>query len=111
MGWAGSDDLCRALLQAVSGFGRRLGDAAVSMFAPAPAVQLVIIIPTALSLAVVPGCGARPGLLRLTLGGLAQGCRLASSPSAMPMRSWCGSGRGHNPDLRHGDGSVAPPRG
>jgi uncharacterized protein len=76
--WAGlaATTFVAALLQAVSGFGFAvLATPLFLMFlAPAPAVQLVIIITTALSLVVVPGLwrAVAPGLLlRLTLGSLA----------------------------------------
>jgi uncharacterized membrane protein YfcA len=65
-----------ALLQAISGFGFAvLATPLLLLFVePAEAVQLVIIVTTALSLVVVPGLwrAVAPGLLlRLTLGSLA----------------------------------------
>ena len=76
--WAGlaATTFVAALLQAVSGFGFAvLATPLFLMFlAPAPAVQLVIIITTASSLVVLPGLWRAVAprlLLRLTLGSLA----------------------------------------
>ena len=77
-GWAGlgATTFAAALLQAVSGFGFAL--LAVPLYLllvePAQAVQLAIILATALSLTVVPGLRRSVApvlLLRLTLGSLA----------------------------------------
>jgi hypothetical protein len=83
-----------ALLYAVSGFGFAVVAAPLFLLFldPARAIQLVIIISTALSIAVVRGLLAAIApwlLLRLALGSLV-GCRSDSSPSVMPIRSWCG---------------------
>jgi len=78
LAWAGLavTTLVAAILQAASGFGFAVLAAPLFLLfvAPAEAIQLIIIIATALSLAVLPGMAraiARPLLLRLALGGLA----------------------------------------
>jgi uncharacterized protein len=77
-GWAGlaGTTFAAALLQAVSGFGFAV--LAIPLYlllvTPAQAVQLAIILSTALSFAVVPGLGriiAPALLLRLSAGSLA----------------------------------------
>ena len=83
-----------ALLYAVTGFGFAVLAAPLFLLFtdPAPAIQLVIIISTVLSIVVLRGLlpAIAPWLLlRLALG-VSLGCRSASSPSVMPIRLWCG---------------------
>jgi len=83
-----------ALLYAISGFGFAVLAAPLFLLFldPARAIQLVIIISTALSIVVVPGCcgQSRRGCCCAWRSAILSGCRSDSSPSAMPIRSWCG---------------------
>ena len=95
--WAGlaATTFVAALLYTMSGFGFALLAAPLYlMFVdPTSAIQLVIIISTALSVVVVPGLRRAVApwlLLRLVRRAASPGCRWASSPSGSPIRSWCG---------------------
>jgi hypothetical protein len=92
-----------ALLYAISGFGFAVLAAPLYLLFldPARAIQLVIIISTALSIVVLRGMLAAIApwlLLRLALGAwrsaVLSGCRSASSPSVMLIRPWCGQSPG-----------------
>jgi hypothetical protein len=103
--WVGlaATTFAAALLYAVSGFGFAVLAAPLYLLFvnPPRAIQLVIIISTALSLTVISGLRhaiAWRVLLRLTIGAVA-GCRLGSSRFVTPIGWRCGSGRGDDPPL------------
>src|SRR5260370_28847944 len=81
-----------ALLYAVTGFGFAVLAAPLFLLFtdPAPAIQLVIIISTVLSIVVLRGRLSRRGCCCAWRSAVSLGCRSVSSPSVMPIRSWCG---------------------
>ena len=83
-----------ALLYAVTGFGFAVLAAPLFLLFtdPARAIQLVIIISTVLSIVVFAGCcrPSRRGCCCAWRSAVSLGCRSVSSPSVMPIRSWCG---------------------
>jgi hypothetical protein len=86
--------LVAALIYAISGFGFAVLAAPLFLLFldPARAIQLAIIISTALAIGVVPGLlrAIAPGCCYAWHWAALSGCRLDSSLSVMPIRSWCG---------------------
>ena len=82
-----------ALIYAISGFGFAVVAAPLFLLFldPARAIQLVIIVSTALAIVVVPGCcgQSRRGCCCAWRSAILSGCRSDSSPSIMLIRSWC----------------------